>query len=46
MVVHLLQNLVEKNFFFFLQNIHYLQEKCFYMEKKVYIEILSYWKEL
>ena len=44
MIVHLLQNEVEKkNFFFekicFLQNLHYLQKKCFYMEKKkFYIE--------
>ena len=43
MVVHLLQNQVEKKIFFFekicfLQNIHYLQKKCFYMEKKFYID--------
>ena len=42
MVVHLLQNQVEKKYFFFekicfLQNIHYLHKKCFYMEKKSFI---------
>ena len=42
MVVHLLQNYVEKNFFFFfwknicfLQNIHYLQKKMFLYGKKI-----------
>ena len=40
MVVHLLQNWKEFFFFWknicFLQNIHYLQKICFYMEKKFY----------
>ena len=42
----------ELNFFFwercmcFLQNIHYLQKKCFYMEKKFCIEKFFYWKKL
>ena len=43
---------LKKNFFFwknisFLQNIHCLQKKCFYMEKKkFYIENFFHWKKL
>ena len=29
----------------FLQNIHYLQKKCLYKEKKFYIESCFYWKK-
>ena len=40
MVVHLLQNLVEKNYYF-LQNIYVIsKKKCFDMEKKLLWRII------